>query len=107
MYKTNSKNKTSIKNIFKALVRALIPWQILTLGVDYTINKERSSKNRELVFLQMFQRENNRERRAVLSESTYPAKWFLNVFLKNFLVLSMAFEYFWKWKEQQSRKANI
>lgn len=55
MYKTNSKNKTSIKNIFKALVRALIPWQILTLGVDYTINKERSSTNRELVFLQMFQ----------------------------------------------------
>lgn len=46
----------------------------------------------------MFQRENNRERRAVLSESTDPAKWFLNVFLKNFHVPSMAFEYFRKWK---------
>lgn len=79
----------------------LIPWQSLTLGVDDTINSERSFKNRGLIFLQMFQRENNRERRPVLPESRDPAKWFLNVFLKNFHVPSTAFEYFWKWKEQK------
>ena len=37
----------------------VIPWQIPTLGIDDTINSERSFKKRGLTFLQMFQRENN------------------------------------------------